>query len=162
MKKTFSVRHNKYYTSVLVNHVTRDNLLEANKMARELESADPNGKPVVVKPTRRGFDQYRKEYREEELMRTTKVGDSFSIMGVKFTVTDQRPDSYVNGNITLRTKDYLWAHMDGEPILGTYDTEFGIFYCQSLYDYVYSVLCYLDAIEKKHPHVVDINDRMTA
>lgn len=81
MKKTFSVRHNKYYTSVLVNHVTRDNLLEANKMARELESADPNGKPVVVKPTRRGFDQYRKEYQEEELMRTTKVGGQFQHHG---------------------------------------------------------------------------------
>ena len=157
MKKTFSVSHHKYYNSVLVNHITKENLLEANRMAYDLENSEPGDKPAVVKPTRRGFDQYRKDYREEELMRNTKVGDSFDIMGVKFTVTDQRPDSHVNGNITLQAKDYLW---DDDGVIGTYTSEFGIFYCQSLYDYVYHILSFLGAIERTHPRVIDISDKM--
>lgn len=127
--KALTVRHNKYYTSILINIINKATLLEASQLRTELPD-----EYIVIKPTKRAMEQYRKEYREEELMRNTKVGDSFEIMGVRFKVLEQKPDSRVNGNIELSCTDYLCGKKMEEP------TVMGIFYFQSLIEDVFHIL----------------------
>lgn len=127
--KAITVRHNKYYTSVLINEITRENMLEALRVARSLTDEH-----TVVKPTKKAWERYREESHEEELMRNTKTGDTFEIMGAQFTVIEQRPECRVNGNIILsykkRMTDPYGKRVEIEEIVG-------VFYEQSLLEEVY-------------------------
>lgn len=130
--KDFTIRHNKYYTSILINRASRDNFIRSCELARNVRL---NGnKPVVIKLSKRGADSYKQAYNEEQLMRETPVGKSFEIMGVIFKVIDQRPEAYENGSIELQYSYYdeLGEHVLTEDML--------LFYEQSLVEHVFQAV----------------------
>lgn len=129
MSKPITVRHNKHYTSILINTINKETILEASKLRNELPD-----EYCVVKPTKKAWQQFHELSHEEQLMRKTKVGDTFEILGVKFKVIEQKPDSQVNGNIKLSYTDYYsWDGSSKETI-------FDIFYEQSLLEFIYKSL----------------------
>lgn len=86
--KEISIRHNKNYDTIMINHITRNNLLEANKQAQEQKRA------TVVKPSKKGWETYQIEYRESAVLASAAKGKQFSIMGVTFTMLDKRDRDY--------------------------------------------------------------------
>lgn len=139
MSKPITIRHNKHYTSVLINTINKETILEASKLRNELPDEH-----CVVKPTKKAWQQFHELSCEEQLMRKTKVGDSFEILGVKFKVLKQKPDSRVNGNIELSYMNYHnWDGSSEEEI-------FGIFYEQSLLEFIYKNLTKGDLMFFQH------------
>lgn len=86
--KEISIRHNKYYDTIMINHITRNNLLEANKQAKEHICA------TVVKPSKKAWETYQAEYRESTVLASAAKRKQFSIMGVTFTMLDKRDRDY--------------------------------------------------------------------
>lgn len=139
MSKPITIRHNKHYTSVLINTISKETILKASKLRNELPD-----EYCVVKPTKKAWQQFHELSREEQLMRKTKVGDSFEILGVKFKVLKQKPDSRVNGNIELSYMNYHnWDGSSEEEI-------FSIFYEQSLLEFIYQNLTKGDLMLFQH------------
>lgn len=130
MEKAIKIRYNKHYTSVLINHVTKESFLQACQAAKQQPG------PTVVKPTRAAFFQYKEDYQEERLMRETREGESFSIMGVPFKVMKQDPQSSVNGNVELVSKGFL---IDDQGVKEV-PQDFLLFYQQSLIENVYNAV----------------------
>ena len=81
MNKAISVRHNKDYTSVLINKLNRKNMLIANATAIKV-SREEHREAVVIKPTKKALMEYRETSHEQELMENTPIGHSFTLLGL--------------------------------------------------------------------------------
>ncbi len=128
--KEVTLRKNKSYTAVLVNVVNRKNFLESSRIV----SDEKKLRPTVVKPSKQGFESYKKVYKEELLMRQTPVGGNFEIMGVVFKVLDRKENMGVNGDVELECEFYN-RYLDRKV-----SDRFRIFYFQSLIENVYQAV----------------------
>lgn len=126
--KNITIRHNKHYTSVLINRIEcAQDLLDAQQAAIEIKGL------VVVKPSKKGWESYKAAVNEAELKRTTPIGGLFEIFGCPFKITDQHPNSHVNGQCTI---EWSYTDVDGKH----HDDIFENFYDIPLLELVYEYL----------------------
>ena len=150
MNKAISVRHNKDYTSVLINKLNRKNMLIANATAIKV-SREEHREAVVIKPTKKALMEYRETSHEQELMENTPIGHSFTLLGVAFTVVDRPDPSEGRGEVTLKYKQpYKPAYYTSNK-QWKIDCVFGMFYFQSLIENVYKVITNGDLMYFQQP-----------
>lgn len=126
--KNITIRHNKHYTSVLINRIkSAQDLLDAFQAVRQVEGL------AVAKPSQKGWQSYETAVNETELKQKTPVGESFKIFGCPFKVLDQHPESHVNGQCTL---EWSYTDIDGKQ----HDEVIEDFYDMTLLDLVYEYL----------------------
>lgn len=119
--KEITVRHNKNYTTVFINVINRKNFLRAVDVSKKEVGS------TVIKPSKKSISDYKTVYKEDLLMKQTKIGHSFEIMGVVFTVVEKS-----HRDITLEHCYY------DNGLERDVKTRFTVFYGQSLIEEVFA------------------------
>lgn len=121
--KEITVRHNKNYTTVFINVINRKNFLRAVDVSKKEVG------PTVIKPSKKSIPDYKTVYKEDLLMKQTKIGHSFEIMGVVFTVVEKS-----HKDITLEYSYY------DNSLERDVKTKVTMFYGQSLLENVFTAV----------------------
>ncbi|WP_347284093.1 hypothetical protein [Lactobacillus taiwanensis] len=121
--KEITVRHNKNYTTVFINVINRKNFLRAVDVSKKEVGA------TVIKPSKKSIPGYKTVYKEDLLMKQTKIGHSFEIMGVVFTVVEKS-----HRDITLEHSYY------DNSLERDVKTKVTMFYGQSLLENVFTAV----------------------
>ena len=127
---TIALKDDEIYDRIIVNNITKSNLYDAYAKANQMNEA------VIVKVSKVALREYHQIYHEEQLLKTTPVGHSFTILGVRFVVIAQRPKADLIGNIELEVDQYYPTDTGPKKI----NRKITMFYNQSLLKFIYNNL----------------------